>query len=74
MVVQISHFTGPAHYSKTDSDGTSDWKRAVWRGVARPLERRKSGSESVFHPRGGQLVQRDGDLPNCADETREHTG
>lgn len=40
--------------------------------MAGPLAGGEGGRQGVLHPRGGQLVQRDGDLPDGPDETREH--
>lgn len=40
--------------------------------MARPLEGGEGRRQGVLHQRGGQLVQRDRDLPDGPDETREH--
>ena len=64
---------GAADHRQADPDGPSDRERSVRRGVARPLEGREGSCQSLLHPRGSQLVQRDGDLPDRPDETREHS-
>lgn len=63
---------GPANYCQTDSDGETGRERPLWRSVDGEVARREGGCQSVFHHGGGQLVPRDGDLPDGADAPREH--
>lgn len=64
-----SHLTGAAHHCEADPDGAPYWKRAIWRGVARSVAGGEGSSQSVLYSRGGQLVQRDGDISDCPHET-----
>lgn len=64
---------GAAYHCQADPDGTPDRQGALRRGVAGPLAGREGGRQGVLHPGGGQLVQRDRDLPDSPHEAREHT-
>lgn len=70
----MSVSVGAAHYSQADPDGDTDREGPLWRGVDGEMEGRESSCESLFHHRGGQLVQRDRDISDCPHETREYTG
>lgn len=67
------HFTGSKDHRKTDSDGKADWKRSLWRSLDGKVARRKGSRESVFYHRGGQLVQRNRNLPDCPDEAWKYS-
>lgn len=61
-------FTGSKDHRKTDSDGKADWKRSLRRSLDGKVAWRKGSRESVFYHGGGQLVQRNRNLPDCPDE------
>lgn len=63
---------GAANHRQTDPDGEADREGPLWRGVDGPLEGRTGRCQGLLHHRRGQLVQRDRDLPDRPDETREH--
>lgn len=69
---ELSASSGAADHRQADPDGSTDREGPLRGGVAGPLEGGEGGRQSLLHPRRGQLVQRDGDLPDGPDETREH--
>lgn len=69
---------GDAHPSaeddiETDTHGQFGGEGPVRGGVVGAVARREGGCEGVLHDGGTVLVQGDGDLPDGADATREHT-
>lgn len=67
------NFTGSKNHRKTDSDDKADWKRSLWRSLDGKVAWRKGSRESVFYHGGGQLVQRNRNLPNCPDEAWKYS-
>ncbi len=65
---------GAANHRQTDPDGEADREGPLRRGVDGPLEGRTGRRQGLLHHRRGQLVQRDRDLPDRPDATREHPG
>lgn len=66
--------SGAENDRQADPDGEADRQGALRRGVDGQMEGREGGCQSFLHHRRGQLVQRDGDLPDRPNETREHSG
>lgn len=59
---------GSKDHRETDSDGEADWKRSLRRSLDGKVAWRKGRRQSVFYHGGGQLVQRNRNLPDCPNE------
>lgn len=52
----LDSFVGAKDNSKADSNGETDWQRAVWGSMDGQVARREGRSQSVLYHRGSQLV------------------
>lgn len=64
----------PAHDRQTAGAVAVRRQGPLRRGLAGQMEGREGGREGVLHARGGLLVPGDRDLPDRADEARQHPG
>lgn len=67
-------FAGAANHRQADPDGQADRQGPIRGGVDGQVEGGEGCRQGLLHHRGGELVQRDGDLPDLPDETRQHPG
>lgn len=66
-------FAGSKDHREADPDGEADWKRSLRRSLDGKVAWRKGRRQGVFYHGGGQLVQRNRNLPDCPNEAWKYS-